>query len=459
MKHGMICAQVTLAFFLGSCPCVRAGAAPTAEEIAKRADAYLQARTEGGTFSGAVLLARGGTPLFVKGYGFSDEAAQLRNSARTKFPIASVTKPFTATLVMKLQQQGRLDISRSICTYFDACPGHWRAITLRHLLMHTSGIPDYAKQPGFPRKMREPSTLTQIIGEFRERPLEFEPGARHSYSNSGYVVLGAILEKTSGRKYTQLLQELIFTPLGMRDSGLEANGPARPKLATGYRPDGVRNARADALDPSWLYAAGGIYSTVEDLLKWDRALISGSVLPREVLEQMWSPKHGVYGFGWQLLRASPQSLNRTLVFHAGGTSGYASDFLHYPQEGVTIILLANLLPVPLAEISRDLSAIMFGESFAMPIVRNPAKVDPALYSEYVGKYQLAPDVDITVAREGDRLTVQATGQPKDVAIPESATSFYSRISPVRISFVRDGDGRVSRLILHQPGGDLPAARK
>jgi hypothetical protein len=126
---------------------------------------------------------------------------------------------------------------------------------------------------------------------------------------------------------------------------------------------------------------------------------------------------------------------------------------------VTVILLANLLPIPLAEISRDLSAIMFGESFAMPIVRKPAKVDPALFSEYVGVYQLAPNVDITVAREGDRLTVQATGQPKDIAVPESGTTFYSRIHPVRVSFMRDGAGKVSRLILHQPGGDQPAPRK
>jgi CubicO group peptidase (beta-lactamase class C family) len=455
----MICAQVALAFFLGSCLCVDAGAAPTTEEIAKRADIYLQARTDAGTFNGTVLLARGGTPLFVKGYGFADETAQLRNTARTQFPIASITKPFTATLVMKLQHQGRLDLGRPICTYLEPCPAHWQPITVRQLLMHTSGIPDYAKQADFPRKMSEPRALSQIIAEFRERPLEFSAGTRYSYSNSGYVLLGMILEKASHKSYAQLLQEQILTPLGMRDTGFDAKGPARPKLALGYRPDGVRNARAEDVDPSWLYSAGGIYSTVEDLLKWDRAMSAGIVLPRELLEQMWSAEHGVYGFGWQLMRPSPQSLNRTLVYHAGGTSGFSSDFLRYPQEHVTVILLANLLPVPLAEISRDLSAIVFGEAYEMPVVRKPARIESALYDEYAGVYGLAPNVDITVAREGDRLTVQATGQPKDVAIPESATTFYSRISPIRISFMRDGAGKVSRLILHQPGGDLPAQRR
>jgi CubicO group peptidase (beta-lactamase class C family) len=459
MKHGIIRAPVALTLFLVSCLCMRAGAAPSTEEIAKRADAYLRARTDAGNFSGNVLLARGGAPLFVKSYGFSDETTRARNAVSTRFPIASITKPFTATLVMKLQQQGRLDIGKPICTYLDSCPAHWRPITVRHLLLHTSGIADYAKLPDFPRKMREPRTPAQLIGEFRELPLDFAPGARYGYSNSGYVLLGRILEKAGGRTYAQLLQEQIFTPLDMRDSGLDANIPAGAHVAIGYRPDGARNARVQDLHPSWLYAAGGIYSTVDDLLKWDRALSAGTVLPPEVLAQMWAPEHGVYGFGWQLMRPAPQSLNRTLVYHAGGTIGFATDFLKYPQEQVTVVVLANLLPIPLTEISRDLSAIVFGEAFEMPVVRKAVRVDPALYDEYAGVYGLAPNVDITVAREGDRLTVQATGQPMDIAIPESATMFFSRISPVRISFVRDAAGKVSRLVLHQPGGELSARRK
>lgn len=257
MKHQTIYAPAVLAFLAAAGICLPAGAAPSTDEIARRADTYLQARTDNGTFSGTVLLARGGKPLFVKGYGFSNEAARLRNTARTQFPIASITKPFTATLVMKLQQQGRLDIGKSICTYLEPCPAHWRPVTVRQLLMHTSGIPDYAKQADLPHKMSEPRTLAQLIAEFRERPPEFAAGARYSYTNSGYVLLGAILEKASGRTYAQLLQELIFTPLGMRDTALDAYGPKRPKLALGYRPDGVHNARAEDVDTSWLYAAGG----------------------------------------------------------------------------------------------------------------------------------------------------------------------------------------------------------
>jgi hypothetical protein len=174
---------------------------------------------------------------------------------------------------------------------------------------------------------------------------------------------------------------------------------------------------------------------------------------------MWSVAHGKYGFGWQLQEPSDQTRGRRLVYHAGGTTGFSTDLLYYPDEDVTVILLANLLPVPLPDIGRDLSAIVFGERPAAPAVRRAARVDTSVYDEYVGDYQLAPNVTITVSKEGEQLAVQATGQPRDIAIPESDTTFYSRISPVRLSFARDAAGRVSRLTLHESNRDLVAPRK
>ena len=347
-----------------------AAPAPKAEEVARRAHAYLQARTDARTFSGAVLIARGGTTLFSAAYGFANEEWQVRNETGTRFPIASVTKTFTAALIMKLQQQRRLGLEDPLCRHVEPCPKHWQPITLRHLLTHTAGIPDYARTPDFMQKVRLRRTLPELIAEFRDRPPEFVPGAKYSYSNSNYILLGQILEKTGGKPYEQLLEENIFAPLGMRDSGVDVNSRVIARRASGYRPEGKgpdgkpearRFANADFVDTSWLYSAGAIYSTVGDLLKWDRALRSGAVLPREQVDLMWSAKHGAYGYGWQLLEPSAQTLNRRLVFHAGGTTGYASDLLLYPEQDVTIVLLANLLPVPLAEISRDLSAIAFGE--------------------------------------------------------------------------------------------------
>jgi CubicO group peptidase (beta-lactamase class C family) len=328
-----------------------------AERIAAEADVYLRAKTQAGAFSGTVLLARGGKVLFVKGYGFANEEWRIPNDADTRFPIASVTKTFTAALVMKLLQQGRLALEDPLCKFLAPCPESWRAITLRHLLLQTTGIPDYARDRDFIAKVRQRQSLPELIGVFRDRPLEFTPGARHAYSNSNYILLGAVLEKASGRSYEALLREHIFEPLGMRHSGLDDTSLVLAKRASGYSPSGKGRVHAQFVDSSWLYAAGGIYSTVGDLLLWERALQSGSVLPKEEIAQMWSPEHGSYGFGWQLLAPSPEWLNRRVVFHAGGITGFASDLLIYPDEKVTVVVLANLLPIPLADIARDLSAI------------------------------------------------------------------------------------------------------
>lgn len=328
-----------------------------ATDIAGKADAYLRAKTAAGAFSGTVLLARGGKTLFVGGYGHANEEWRIPNNADTRFPIASITKTFTAALVLKLRQQGRLALEDPVCKFLSPCPESWRVIDLSHLLLQTTGIPDYAKDRDFLKKVRQRQSLAELIAVFRDRPLEFKPGAKHAYSNSNYILLGAVLEKASGKSYETLLRELIFQPLGMRNSGLDDNSLVLANRASGYSPAGTGKANAQFVDSSWLYAAGGIYSTVGDLLIWGRALQSGSILPREDIARMWSPAHGSYGYGWQLMAPSPQWLNRRVVFHAGGTTGFASDLLIYPDEQVTVIVLANLLPIPLADIARDLSAL------------------------------------------------------------------------------------------------------
>jgi CubicO group peptidase (beta-lactamase class C family) len=318
-------------------------------------------------------------------------------------------------------------------------------------LMHTSGIPNFAEAPDFMTRVGKRRTLDEVISTFRDQPLQFAPGAKFRYSNSGYFVLGAILEKVSGKTYSALLETSIFEPLGMKDTGYDNQASMQPPLAIGYQPHGTDNATADFVDSSWLYAAGGIHSTVEDLHKFALALTTDILLPRGEL--------GGYGYGWQLLAPSPQTLNRKLVFHAGGFPGYSTDLLRYPDDNVTVIILANLHPVALADVSRDLSAIVLGESYSVPPRRRAAKVDPDVYDTYVGRYEINSSVAIAVTREGDQLAVQATGQAKDFAVPESDTTFFSRISPSRLSFVKDESGIVNRLIIHDGDRDIPAVRR
>jgi len=431
--------------------------APQAE-VAPKADQYLQALGDSGMFSGTVLLARGGKTLFVKGYGFADSESRVPNTAATRFPIASITKTFTATVVLQLQKRGALAITDPACQYIDPCPAAWREITIRHLLMHTAGLPNYTGIPDFENRNRAPMTPAEIVALFRDLPLEFAPGTKYRYSNSGYYLLGAIIEKVSGKPYAAVLEEFIFKPLGMKDSGYDANAGTSPRPASGYQPDGADNAKAPIVDASWLYAAGGIYSTVEDLLRWERALTTDALLPAQELAAMWAADLGEYGYGWQLLPPSPKTQNRRLVFHAGGIPGFATDLLRYPDERVTIIILANLHPVNLNDMLRALSSIMFGESFSMPPVRRAVRVDPDIYDEYVGRYAINPSVALHVTRENDKLVVQATGQPGDIAVPESEVTFYSRIHPARLTFVKDASGKVGKLIIHDPQRDIPATK-
>ncbi len=447
----------TKAVLIVAC-CLFASCAPAAD-VGPKADEYLQALTDSGRFSGTVLLARDGKTLFVKGYGFADEQARVPNSAATRYPIASIAKPFTAVLVLQLQKRGALSIADPVCKHLQPCPDAWKDITLRRLLMHRSGIPDYTSGPDFLAKMRTPRSADEIIASFRDLPLESPPGEKYRYSNAGYFVLGAVIEKVSGKRYEELLEESIFKPLGMTASGYGANARDLPQLASGYQPHGAVNQVADYVDTTWLYTAGGIHSTVEDLAKFERALATDALLPRDVLENMWAAEHGEYGYGWQLLPPSPRTMNRRLVFHAGGIPGYSTDLLRYPDDDVTVIILANLHPVALEEVSRTLSAIVLGESWSMPPVRRAVKVDPAVYDAYVGRYEINPSVAITVTREGDQLAVQATGQPKDLAVPESESMFFSRVSAARLSFMKDASGKVDRLVIHDNDRDIPALRK
>lgn len=439
---------------LASYACADPQPGPTPAEIAEMADAYLQAQADAGFFSGAALIAHDGVPIFSKGYGYADLERRIPNTTTTPFRIASITKTFTATLVMRLHQRGTLDITRSVCEYVEPCPGTWQPVTLHHLLTHTSGIYNYTELTDFRARSRASQGPDRIVELFRDRPLAFAPGERYSYSNSNYFLLGQVLERVTDHGYEDLLKAELLEPIGMVNTGVKT--PAGLTLAHGYVPDGMSFAHADDMDMAWVFAAGGMFSTVEDLLEWDQALRGERILPQSVLELMWTADKGPYGYGWQVLPPAPQTLNRRLLLHAGGLYGFATDLLRYPSERLTVIILANLETSPMAVISRDLSAIALGEPYSLPVVRRAIALDPHVYDDYVGEYEIGPEVMLQVMREDDRLIVQATGQPRDVAIPESESRFFSRRVDAQLSFTRDTNGRVTHATIHQGGRDIVA---
>lgn len=314
----------------------RTGDVPLPGDLVARAaqmDAYLASLTQQGAFSGSVLVAARGRLLLSRGYGLANREAGIPATATTRYRLASVSKPLTALATLRLVAAGTLSLDASICDYLDNCPAAWAPVTLAHLLSQSSGIPNYTDFAEFAALEQSPSTPDQTIARFRDLPLGFAPGTLYHYTNSNYLLLGKIIERAAGTSYEEYLRRELFLPLGMADSGLD---PGDFSPLNGTR--GYAGGQLDIpLDVSNLFAAGDLYSTVEDLYKLAQALDSGRLLPPDLAARMVTPGHGNYGLGWKI----QQHERGRLVFHDGWMSGAATWFGRYPDQGVTIIVLSN----------------------------------------------------------------------------------------------------------------------
>ncbi|MFP2924928.1 serine hydrolase [Pyxidicoccus sp. 3LG] len=317
-----------------------AEAATRQQELDRLVTKYHQLRQ----FNGAVLVADEKGVILKKGYGFANFEWQAPNTSDTKFRLGSVTKPFTATVVMQLVAEGKLGLDDKLTKHLpDYRKDTGDRITLAHLLNHTSGLPNYTSPEFFQRESRNPFPVADFVKRFASGDLEFEPGTKWAYSNSGYHVLGAILEKVTGKPYAQVVRERIFDPLGMKSSGYDVASTVLPKRAGAYefRPNGYVNA--PYIDMSIPYAAGSLYSTVEDLYLFDRALYFDKLLPAAQKQQMFTPKLGGYGFGWTV---KPRQLHDgktevATLSHDGGVNGFATLLVRVPDRKELVVLLDN----------------------------------------------------------------------------------------------------------------------
>ncbi len=431
--------------------------APSAE-VAGKVDAYLQAQATINGFSGTVLVARGGSPVFSKGYGWANAEWQIPNTPTTKFRLGSITKQFTAAVVLRLQEQKKLSIQDPICTYVAPCPDTWKPITVHHLLTHTSGIPSYTGLPGYGTTMMMPRTIDQMVAVFRELPLEFAPGEKFKYNNSGYFLLGVIIEKVAGKKYEDALRDEIFGPLGMKDTGYDWSEPLLPQRASGYtrRGDGLVNAKP--LDMQQPYAAGSLYSTVNDLLIWDQALYTDRVLPESARTAMFTPFKDNYAYGWAVQPPERATSGKPQVGHGGGINGFSTMITRVPSDTIAVIVLGNVENINAGNIARDVMAITYSLPYQTPRVRTSTTVAPEVLAQYVGRYQITPDFILAVTLEDGKLMTQATGQSKLEAFGESEAKFFLKVVDAQLTFGRDAAGKVTHVTLHQNGQDRKALR-
>ncbi|HZI18188.1 MAG TPA: serine hydrolase [Pyrinomonadaceae bacterium] len=431
-------------------PCAHAAA----QEARARLEEYMNASARADRFSGAVLVARDGKPVFVSAYGTADAENDVPLTPQHKFRLGSITKQFTAAAVMLLQERGKLSVQDPVCKHVAPCPEAWRPVTLHHLLTHTSGVPSFTSLPDYKKTEPLPSPVESTLARFRDLPLEFAPGESFNYSNSGYVLLGHVIERVSGKPYAEFVRQEIFAPLGMNDSGYDDPSRVVKRRARGYTFDGDELRNAPFLDMTIPHAAGALYSTVGDLLLWDQALYTEKLLPRRAVEQMFTPARNGYAYGW----ASTRLFDRPLVTHNGGINGFTTNIMRFTGDRVTVVVLSNVESPHTDRVARDLAAVVFGQPYRVPAERAVAKVDPKLYDDYAGEYQLAPAFSITITREGDRLFAQATGQPRFEIFPESETVFFLKVVEARLTFRRDEQGRVTGLVLDQGGRQMPAGK-
>lgn len=338
--------------------------------IGRQLDSYMQVQVNRNHFTGTVLVAQDGNVLLAKGYGYANAEWETPNTLQAKFRLGSLTKQFTATAIMQLRDKGLLTLQDSICNYLRPCIAAWQPVTLHHLLSHTSGIAGYGEMPDPQTHTIPPWTANQIATQFRDKPLDFAPGTRWQYSDWGYCLLGLVIESVTGKRYAQVLREQIFEPLGMHDTGYDQAETILEQRAAGYRLVGGQLENAEYINMAGPYSAGALYSTAEDLYKWDQALYTDAILPRSALGLMWTEVTSNYGYGWMVSTpASPSKPpwalpKRFQVVHPGSIKGFTSEILRFPNEHLTVIVLANLEDAHV--VGPDLAAMVFGDPFRLP---------------------------------------------------------------------------------------------
>jgi CubicO group peptidase (beta-lactamase class C family) len=442
------CRRSVAAALLGFSVCL----APSAAAQADKVDDYVRSEMQRQKIPGLSLaVVRNGEIVQAKGYGLANVELNVAATPETIYQSGSVGKQFTATLVMMLVEEGKLSLNDPVGKYISGAPESWKGITVRHLLTHTSGISNSLYQK---IDMRRDYTEDELIQEIAALPLDFQPGEKWSYSNPGYVTLGILIHKATGKFYGDLLREKIFAPLGMTTARIISEADIIANRAAGYRLVDNELKNQEWVSPVLNTTAdGALYLTVLDMAKWDAGLYSEKLLPRSVLDQMWTPaklNDGTavpYGFGWM----PGEKRGHRLVQHSGGWQGFSTHILRYLDKKLTVIVLSNLAESATGRIASGVAGLF--DSELATIERKAVPIDPAVFTPYLGEYEAAPGIAVKIFQEGGKLWEQAPSQARAELLAESETTFFVQGSEALFLFVKDASGKVTHLTLRQGGFD------
>jgi CubicO group peptidase (beta-lactamase class C family) len=349
-----------------------------------------------------------------------------------------------------------MSLDDRIGKYIPDAPATWQNITLRHLLTHTSGISTALYNH---ISLRQDYTEDELVKEIAALPLDFQPGEKWSYSNPGYIMLGILVHKATGKFYGDLLREKIFVPLGMTTARIIDEADIIPNRAAGYRlMDGELKNQEWVAPKLNTTADGSLYLTVLDLVKWDAALSSEKLLKRASLDLMWTPvklndgKTAPYGFGWFL----GETKGHRVIEHGGAWQGFQSQITRYVDDKLTVIVLANRLGADPGRIGRGVAGLFVPD--LAPVERIAIRIDPKMFDPYIGEYEIAPEFVLSVFREGDRFWMQVTGQSRAELFAESESSFFLKVADVHLTFVKDASGAVTHVVVDQGSASREAKK-
>jgi CubicO group peptidase (beta-lactamase class C family) len=394
----------------------------------------------------AVIVVSKGKVIFRKGYGMANLELGVPIEPNMVFRLGSLTKQFTAVAILMLAEQGKLAIDNPITKFLTNYPTHDHLITVEHLLTHTSGIRSYTDMPEWLPLWRKDFKLQELIDFFKYQPMQFAPGKRWAYNNSGYILLGAIIENLSGQTYEQFIQQNIFDRLGMRHSYYDNSLRIIPQRVSGYDkgPEGYTNA--DYLSMTQPYAAGALASTVDDLAIWDMALYTEQLLKQESLQRAFishrllDGSSAFYGYGW----AISEYKGCQLIEHGGGINGFRTYAIRVPDERFFVAVLSNNGGGDPGLLAFKISTLTIGKPYEAPI---PVAVSDESLARYEGVYQTQTAYKRYITREDNQLFVQfGQENPRFELIPFSSSEFFLKGDPLyHLTFVSDTNGDVKTL--------------
>ncbi len=424
-----------------------------AQSLSEKLDSYCKAFEATGNFQGSVLVKQKGQTILSSGYGYANVEQKARANEQTAYQVGSVTKQFTATVILKLAEQGKISLTDKLSKFYPSFP-KGDQVTIEHLLTHTSGIKSYT---GLPDVFDSIKTIhvseASMVKLFASLPYDFEPGTSWSYSNSAYSLLGYIIEKVTHKSYEQNVREIILQPLGMTHSGFDFANLKASKATGYYKVAKDQVIPAKLVDSSVSFSAGALFSTPADLSIWNNSLYSGKIISQKSMSNAHTVRRNHNGLGWFI-----DSIHaKKVIQHGGGIDGFLCQNYVVPDEGIEVIVLGNVGTFDPGKFSKDLLGIMLGQQVELPKPKTGIEVDVAVLKQYEGEYELAPGMVASFMVKEGKLLVDTHNDPIEELLPKTENLFSFSSMDATLEFVMGPTGKVEKFIFRQ--GDMTREAK